>query len=117
MSKSTTTALQQIVNSAAIKLAEQQYRLARYYTPFNFEPEQVDYERVAAFMDDVHRPFPEASPKLQASLETLQAYINEHRAVLSAFEAQGTEPTLTAEQLFITAAANVQSPSRARYAA
>ena len=104
-----------VANSAAIQLAEAQYRLARFFTPFNFDPEQVDYDRVAAFMDDVNRAFPQPSPNLPPRLEDLSRQIATHRSTIDALSDAGAAPDLTAEQLFTTAKANVANPSMAGY--
>lgn len=119
MSKTTTAApaIQHIVNLASIKLAEAQYRLARLFTPFGFEPEKVDFDRVKAFTADVDRAFPEPSDALRQSLDRIKAQIAEQQAVLEAFASQNVAPTLDEEQLFQTAQANVRSPGSARYAA
>jgi len=111
----TNSTIQTIVNSAAIKHAESQYRLARYFTPFNFEPERIDFDRVACFTGNVMEAFPDATGNLQAALERTQEQLNEAGAVLQVFEEQGTEPTLSEDELFQTASANVRQPNMARY--
>ena len=116
MSKTTTNPLQILVNTNAIKKAEAQYRLARLFTPFNFEPERVDFDRVTAFIDDVYVAFPNPTEAIRSSLDRVQAQLNEATAILAAFEAQGVTPTLDEEQLFITARNNVVSPGNARAA-
>lgn len=115
MTKATNNPLNQVANTTAIQLAEAQYRLARYFTPYNFDPERVDYDRVAEFLDDVKRPFPGASPNLLPRLDDLQGQINQHRQTLKALADAGAEATLTDEQLFTTAKANVVNPSMAGY--
>lgn len=107
--------LNQVANTTAIQLAEAQYRLARYFTPYNFDPERIDYDRVGGFMDDVKRAFPGASPNLLPRLDDLQSQINQHRQTLVALTNAGAEATLTDEQLFATAKANVVNPSMAGY--
>lgn len=108
--------LAQIANNAATKLAEAQYRLARLFTPYNFEPERADFDRVAAFMDNPRRPFSTITEGLDLALQRVERGITEHSAMLQALVAQGIEPTLSADQLFATAQANVINPSMARAA-
>ena len=102
----TANPLQTIVNAQAIKLAEAQYRLANIFTPYSFAPERIDYERVAAFMDDVYRPFPRPTDGIKNSLDRIHATIAEARGILLALGSQ-CEPNLTPDQLFETARANV----------
>lgn len=99
--------LQLIVNSAAVKVAEAQYRLANIFTPYGYNPARPDFDRVAEFLDDPHRAFPMPTDGIKSSLDRITQSLNEQRAILGAFKAQGTEPTLDAEQLFLTAQANV----------
>lgn len=108
--------LQQLINTQAIKAAEAQYRLARLYTPFGFEPERPDYDRMADFLDDPYRPFQAATPNMRASLDKTVATLTEARGLIAALSAQGVEPTLTADQLYATARANLVNPSMARVA-
>lgn len=118
MTKSTqSNPLAVVANQSAIALAEAQYRLARYFCPFGFAVERVDYERVAAFMDDISVAFPQPSPNFAPRLTELQAQIDQHREALAALKAAGAEPTLDADQLYQTASANVRQPSMARQAA
>lgn len=107
MSKVQVNPLQQIVNAAAIKVAEAQYRLANLFTPYSFDPERVDFDRVQAFLGNVHAAFPQPSDAVKLSLDRTAATLVEQQAILGAFKAQGTEPTLTADELFITARNNV----------
>lgn len=117
MSKPSNVApLQAIANASAIKLAEAQYRLANLFTPYQFNPARVDFDRVAEFLDDPYRAFPQPTDAIRTSLDRTIGTIAEARAILAAFAAQGTEPTLTADQLFITAQANVTG-NRANVAA
>lgn len=118
MSKTTTevSPLQKLANTSAIKRAENQYRLARLFTPYQWEPERVDYDRVAAFLDNPRIPFPQPTEALNSSLARIESALVEANALLGAFSAQGIEPTLDADQLFTTARANVINPSMARAA-
>lgn len=117
MSKnSTPNPLQQLANQQAIVRAENQYRLARLYTPYGWEPERVDYDRVAAFLDKPRTPFPQPTEALNTSLSRIETNLATANALLDAFKAQGIEPTLDADQLFTTAKANVTSPGMARAA-
>lgn len=115
MTKTTTNPLVHVANQAAIQLAEAQFRLARYWTPFGREPEKIDFDRVAEFMDDVFVAFPQPSPNLTPRLHELQSAIATHRTTIDALKDAGAEPDLTPEQLFITAQANVANPSMAGY--
>lgn len=115
MTKTTTNPLVTVANQAAIQLAEAQYRLARFFTPFNFDPQRVDFDRVAEFMDDVFVAFPQPSPNLGPRLEELNRSIATHRTTIDALKDAGAAPDLTDEQLFITAQANVANPSMAGY--
>lgn len=115
MSK-TVSPLQTLVNTSALKGAEAQYRLARLFTPYGFEPEQVDFDRVGAFLDDPRKAFPQPTEAVSTALSRIEAQLIESRALLGAFAAQGIEPTLTADQLFTTAKANVINPGMARAA-
>lgn len=108
--------LQTLANSTAIKRAEQQYRLATLFTPFGFTPERVDYDRVAVFLDNPRQAFPQPSEGLNNSLARIEIALAETAALLGAFEAQGITPSLTADQLFTTAKANVTNPGMARAA-
>lgn len=99
--------LQKIVNSMALKRAESQYRLAQLFTPYGFEAERADYDRVADFMDNLGRAFPQPTPGLLNSLARIEGNLREANAVLAAFSAQGLTPSLTDDQLFVTARNNV----------
>jgi hypothetical protein len=115
MTKATTTPLVHVANQAAIQLAEAQYKLARYWTPYGFEPQRVDFDRVAEFIADVTVAFPQPSPNLVPRLEELNRQITTHRTTIDALRDAGAEPDLTDEQLFTTAKANVVNPSMAGY--
>lgn len=110
MSKTTNNPLQILVNAEAIKQAEAQYRLARLFTPYGYEPQRVDFDRVAEFIGDTARAFPQPTEAMASALARVDADLNSATAILAAFEAQGTTPTLDAEQLFMTAKANVVRP-------
>lgn len=99
--------LQKIVNSMALKRAEAQYRLAQLFTPYAFEPERADYDRVAAFLDNPRRAFPQPTPTMASSLDRIEGNLREANAVLGAFAAQGFTPDLSEEQLYVTARNNV----------
>lgn len=116
MKNATVSPLQTLVNAQALKKAEAQYRLARLFTPYGFEPERVDFDRVSAFVGDTAKAFPQPTETIQASLDRINAQLTEADAIVTAFAAQGVEPTLDAEQLFITAKANVTNPGMARAA-
>lgn len=108
--------LQVIVNNAAVKVAENQYRLANLFTPFSFNPERVDFDRVSAFLGDVHAAFPQPSEAIVMSLDRISKALAEQIAILAAFKAQGTEPTLSVDELFSAAHANVAGGRIARAA-
>lgn len=116
MTKATVSPLQTLVNAQAIKQAEAQYRLARLFTPYGFEPERVDFDRVQAFLGDTAKAFPQPTESIRSSLDRIEAQLSEAGAILTAFSAQGIEPTLTADQLYMTAHANIVSPANARAA-
>jgi hypothetical protein len=99
--------LQAIVNSAALKKAEAQYRFANLFTPYSFDPERVDFDRVASLLAHPTKAFPQPSETVKSSLDRIGATLAEQSAILDAFKAQGTEPTLTDDQLFTTARNNV----------
>jgi hypothetical protein len=99
--------LQTLVNDQAVRKAEAQYRLAVLFTPYGFAPERADFDRMEAFIDNPYRAFPNPTENVKASLDRTVGNLTEANAVLQAFAAQGTEPTLTADQLFTTAHANV----------
>lgn len=105
--------LSKVANSTAIQLAEGQYRLARYFTPFNFDPERIDYDRVAVFLDDVYKAFPNPSPNMAQRLADLQSQIASHREALDALKQADANPTLDEDQLYTTARANVINPAGA----
>lgn len=107
MSKAQVNPLQAIVNSAALKKAEAQYRFANLFTPYSFDPERIDFDRVAGLLSTPNIAFPQPSDTVRASLERITASLVEQTAILEAFKAQGTEPTLTPDQLFVTARNNV----------
>ncbi|KII34874.1 hypothetical protein NL64_06325 [Pseudomonas fluorescens] len=100
MSKAQVNPLQAIVNAAAVKVAEAQYRLANLFTPYSFDPERVDFDRVGAFLGNVNAAFPQPSEAVKLSLDRTAATLVEQQAILAAFKAQGTEPTLSADELF-----------------
>lgn len=116
MTKTTVNPLQTLANAQAIKVAEGQYRLARLFTPYGFEPEKVDFDRVHAFMDDIHRPFPQPTDSIRNALDRIKADLTQSKAMLDAFVSQGINPTLDADQLYMTARANVINPGMARAA-
>ncbi len=117
MSKAATVnPLQQLANQQAIIRAENQFRLARLFTPYGFEPERVDYDRVAVFLDNPRTPFPQPTEALNTSLSRIETNLATANALLDAFKAQGIEPTLDADKLFSTAKANVTNPGMARAA-
>lgn len=99
--------LQLIVNNAAVKVAENQYRLANLFTPYSFNPERVDFDRVSSFLGNVHAPFPMPSEAIKLSLDRIAGALAEQLAILGAFKAQGTEPTLSSDELFEAAYNNV----------
>ena len=101
-----TNPLQTLVNAQAIKLAEAQYRLANIFTPYGFQPERVDYDRVAQFLDNPDAAFPQPSEGIKNSLGRIKTEMAEARGILAALAAQ-CEPDLTEDQLFVTAQANV----------
>ena len=104
---STNNPLQTLVNSAAIRVAEAQYRLANLFTPYQWNPERADFDRVAAFLDNPDRAFPAPTDGIKNSLDRIKTTHGEQRLILQAFSAQGVEPNLTPDQLFVTAQANV----------
>lgn len=116
MSKITPNPLQTLANTSALKRAAAQYRLARLFTPYGFEPERVDYDRVAAFIDKPRTPFVQPTAPMDAALARIESELTEANALLGAFAAQGIEPTLDSEQLFTSARANVINPAMARAA-
>ena len=111
-----TSALQTLVNAQAIRAAEAQFRIAVLFTPYGFQPEKVDFDRVEAFLDDPYRAFPQPTESIRTSLDRTVGNLVEARAILAAVAALGVEPTLDADQLFTTAKANVTNPSMARAA-
>ena len=102
--------LQQLVNAQAIKRAEAQFRFARLFTPYMFEPERVDFDRVAPLLSTPSKAFPAPTENLKAALAKIDTQLVEADLLLNAFEAQGVTPTLDADQLFTTAKANVTQP-------
>ena len=110
-----TNPLVHVANQAAIRLAEAQYRLARYFCPYGFTPEKIDFDRVTEFLDDVTKAFPQPSANLAQRLEELSHQIATERTTIDALRDAGAEPDLTDEQLFVTAKANVANPSMAGY--
>lgn len=99
--------LQAIVNDAAVKIAENQYRLANLFTPYSFNPERVDFDRVQVFLGNVHEPFMAPSEAIKMSLDRIASQMATQQAILAAFKAQGTEPTLSGDELFDAAMNNV----------
>lgn len=104
---STVNPLQTLVNAQAVRQAEAKMRLAILFTPYGFNPERVDFDRMDAFLDNPYRAFPNPTEAVKSSLDRTVGNLTEATAVLAAFAAQGTEPTLSADQLFTTAHANV----------
>lgn len=113
----TPDAIQTVLNQHAITLAEQQFRLASLFTPYGFDPERVDFDRVATFMDDPYQAFPQPTESMRASLDRIVTNATTARITLEAFAAQGATPTLDDDQLFMTAKANVTNPRGYRAAA
>lgn len=107
MSKSTVSPLQTLVNAQAVRKAEAQYRMAVLFTPYGFQPERVDFDRMEAFMDNPERAFPNPTDAVKTSLDRTLGNLTEANAMLQAFAAQDIKPTLTPDQLFTTAVANV----------
>lgn len=107
MSKSTVSPLQTLVNAQAVRKAEAKFRMAVLFTPYGFNPERVDYDRMEAFMDNPQRAFPNPTEAVQTSLNRTLGNLTEANAMLQAFAAQDIKPTLTDDQLFTTAHANV----------
>ena len=70
---STNNPLQTLVNSAAIRIAEAQYRLANLFTPYQWNPERADFDRVAVFLDNPDRAFPAPSDGIKNSLDRMLA--------------------------------------------
>ena len=66
--KTPVSPLQALVNGQAIKQAEGQYRFARLFTPYGFEPERVDYDRVQPLMLTPNIAFPAPTDNLKAAL-------------------------------------------------
>lgn len=116
MSKTTVSPLQTLANAQAIRVAEAKFRMATLFTPYGFQPERPDFDRMDAFLDNPQRAFPNPTVSIQASLDRTLGNLAEGKALLDAFAAQGIEPTLDADQLFTTAKANVTNPSMARAA-
>jgi hypothetical protein len=112
----TVNPLQTVVNQAAIRVAEAQYRLANLFTPYQWNPERVDFDRVEVFLDDPYRAFPQPTDGIKSSLDRITQTLAGQRPLLDALKSQGVEPNLSADQLFITAQANV-SGNRANTAA
>lgn len=109
-------ALQTLLNAQAIKRAEQQYRLATLFTPYGFVPERVDFDRVEAFLDNPSIAFPQPTEGIKTALGRIQMVLVEANALITALGAQGITATLTPDQLFMTAKANVTNPGMARAA-
>lgn len=103
---STPNPLQTVVNAQAIKIAEAQYRLANLFTPYNFNPERVDFDRGEAFLADPYSAFPQPTDGIRRSLDTIIESIAEAKAILDALSSQ-CQPDLDPEQLYVTAKANV----------
>lgn len=112
MSKQNTVTdpIQLLVNTHALKKAEAQYRLARLFTPYGYEPERIDFDRVAEFIGDTARAFPQPTEAMATAIARVDADLSAAAAILTAFEAQSVTPTLTEEQLFMSARANVVRP-------
>jgi hypothetical protein len=110
------TPLQKLTNGAAIKLAEAQFRLARLFTPYGFEPERCDFDRVTAFVEDIDRAFPNPTQPMANALDRIRGELTDNTAMVGAFAAQDIHPTLSSDQLFTTAKENVTNPSMARAA-
>ena len=104
----TPSPLQTLLNAQCIKRAEQQYRLATLFTPYGYQPERVDFDRVEAFLDNPARAFPQPTDGIKNALSRIGTVLTEANALIGALAAQGVEATLTPDQLFATAQANVR---------
>ena len=111
----TPSPLQTLLNAQCIKRAEQ-YRLATLFTPYGCQPERVDFDRVEAFLADPARAFPQPTDGIKNALSRIGTVLTEANALIGALAAQGVEATLTPDQLFVTAQANVTNPGMARAA-
>lgn len=113
---STDNPLQQLANAQAIAQAEAKFRMAQLFTPYGFVPERQDFDRMNDFLDNPYRAFPAPTDAIKASLDRTVARLREATLMLQALGAQGVNPTLTDDQLFTTAKANVTNPMMARAA-
>ena len=116
------TSNQAAMNSLATKVrveqAEQQYRLANYFTPYNFDPEQADFERMGQLIEKygnqlTQKVFGSASPQLQERVAYALNEITQRQGSLEALLAVGAEVTLTDEELYTLACDRVVNNTRA----
>lgn len=110
------------LNALATKLkmeqAEQQLRIANYFVPFGFDPEQVDFDRAGQLIEThgdniTARVFGQASANLQERVIYAMNEIALRQASLEALYAAGASVTATDEQLYAHAVERVFSTSRA----
>lgn len=99
------TAINSLVTKVRMEQAEQQYRLANYFTPYNFDPEQADFDRINALIEKhgnelTQKVFGSASPQLQERVDYALNEIVQRQASLEALLAMGAEVAATDEQLY-----------------
>lgn len=119
MTKRKPSALDPLLEKEQTKMASNILRVAQYFTPWNFEPEQCDFnvakerlQRLTTF-DQVLSLFPDASDKLRVGLKNLMENVSEQQTTINAFESAGAVSALTNEQLFQEAVNNLPHNRRA----
>lgn len=83
--------LNPLANSIATQKAVAQLRLANYFTPYGFDPEQVDFDRAGQLLDDgvALEAFANASPNLLQRVDTVVNDYNQSREQLDALTSAG----------------------------
>lgn len=111
------TAMNDLATKVRIEQAEQQYRLANFFTPYSFDPEQVDFDRMGQLIEKYgndlsKKVFFAASPSLQEKVDYAVNEIVQRQGALEALIAAGAEVSVTDEQLYQHAQDRVINNSR-----
>jgi len=111
-------ALDTLATQLKAEQAEQQLRLANYFTVFGFNPELEDFQRTSQLLEKYGEAFTEtvfaqSSPNLMARVSEAVNEYNQRQATLEALFTSGATITLTDEQLYETACNRVFRNTRA----
>lgn len=90
-----------LANNVAKQLAAEQLRYAQYFTPYGFDPEREDFERVASLiLRPVSECFPGASEAFVSRITSVARNYQTLKENLDALKAAGAEPDLSGDELY-----------------